>query len=196
MPGLIQNPEVAQRLQKRLGIRQGVVAPVVTDEVVPVVLVEDTFNVPDYSSTGRRRAMGVGSIGPSPGLYSIVGVVNPVASQVNLIVDRLWVSGDPANTDPVELKLTDIVFGFSQARGFVNDHIPGSPVGDVQANNGASPAGNAKILWRGIASVSPNVIDVSFVIRPGRALYVVTRGFAPLGELNASFLWDEVTVAP
>jgi len=195
---LIQSPEFGQRLTRRFNLRgDRAIAPTLSPEVMPVVIVDDVFNVPDWKQTDRRACAGGNDASGAPGAFPGAYLSNPAASGV-IVLPRLIV------LNVVGWSGEDVVIGtystvpaltVTASPGYLNRHVLGTPTG-VIGKIADGPGPDARV-----AIYVPNDGETfqfslaGMVLPPGFALGTSFLSTGANG-MRASFLWDEIQRPP
>lgn len=86
---LIQRADLAERFRRAFGLRGSSSLGTVSDELVPVVLVEDLTG-PSIDIGYPRLAFGQDQLNASVGEISEIFLVNPPDSRVDVITSQIW----------------------------------------------------------------------------------------------------------
>lgn len=111
---VIQNPELLQRVTKRLGVLQQHIVPTINEGVQIVVTLDDLAAASAWQGdavpfSGSMQAI-AGTLHPGNGIE----LINPASTRVAALIEQLWISADTTDGFPA-LGATLVTFGISSA---------------------------------------------------------------------------------
>ena len=88
--GLVQRPDLPERIRRAFGLREPGVGATISPEIVPVVLVDDLTG-PSIDEGYPRTALARMVNPAAAGLYSTAIIVNPPESRVDVLISSFWI---------------------------------------------------------------------------------------------------------
>ena len=188
----IQDADITAKLVKRFGLKAGSIAPTLSPELVPVVLVADLTSPVEESSAYMRVAMGTAVI---PGVAAKFGqsqLFNPKKSGVVAMVEVVDVSIETAG--PAQITTHDTAVGSAVSTvAFRDRRIPGLPATQVRSQTDAGVPGST--IWTGELPAAEVIrIPIAMILGPGNGLVFANSRLDD--DLRVSWSWFERAVLP
>lgn len=184
---VIQRPDLVQKLRAAYGIITGSVGSTLSDEIVPVVIVEDVTS-PDTVSTGHPLdAAGSSSSAAAVGFISKVGLQNPVGSELDLFLEYIHFMTS------VSIVLTvrkGVIAASPNAgiRGFRDLRVIGSPVGITWDENGTGTLGTQIETVNAVSG--DTFLPLGYTLAPGDSIHA--QGVNTNAAIqDVHFYWSE-----
>ena len=131
---IINRPDLVEKLRAAFGVITGQIGGTISDEIIPVVIVENVDG-PDVVSTQHPvTAIGHSDSAAAVGFFSKVGLQNPVDSGIDIFVERLAYMA--AGNQSASLR-TGVIAASPNAglQSFLDLRVVGNPVGIVWDEN-------------------------------------------------------------
>jgi len=147
MCALIQRADLVEKLRAQFGVVQGQIGGTLSDELVPVVIVDDVSGPDVVSSQHPLNAIGSSSSAAAVGFFSKVGLQNPEGSGVDIFVEYMLMK----STTDVTQTLRQSAIAVSPNAGvktFLDNRAEGNPVGITWDENATVSLGIELIALR------------------------------------------------
>lgn len=183
-------------LNKLLSMKEGAPAPSLSSDIVPTIQLEG--DRPEYAFLGgvRLAAGFVGVAAGGAGNRSVAKLVNPAASGVLVVIEKIVVHSTVASKTFVIR--TGTTGGATATGSRVRDARWGFmvPAALVQSVNGAAVNGQILSFWPGQSNGTATAafIDTAFVLPPGTDI-AIEPGVDNEG-VSAGFFWRERAIEP
>ena len=167
----IQDPTIPRKLARRFGIKGEEVAPFLSPEIVPIVVVADLSTPQEEDTDYQRSGWGAEVIGGTVGNQSHVQLFNPAGSGAIIHVEAVLVTIDTAGV--IRLVQYDAALTTLSAQIAWRDRrISGAPSAEVriQDNNGA--LGSIRGLAR-LPAAEGALIPLDVTLSPSEGVLVV-----------------------
>lgn len=183
----IQVPEIARKLQRRLGTDGPAPVHTVGPELVPVVLVED-FTTPTPEDTGfERMCLGYSGIAAEAAKYAHAGIFIPSGSGLVAHVEAAMITHEGAGW--LELRTYDAAaLSSTGTKAFRDRRITGSPAAVIAGQNNATQLGTFVAAFEvpGDESIQ---IPIDVVIGDGQGILLTSPTVDK--DINAAIYWRE-----
>jgi hypothetical protein len=195
----LQAVHIHDRLRRGLGFQGGNPVSVMSDELVPVVIVDDVTRYPNKASGIRTTICGLQGAASINNSY--ISVYNPAESRTRIVIDRLW-SGEAFSTRWISKVQGTSGIGIVNAFYLPRDEGVTTAVtyGGVAVfryeDNGTAPSfvnGFLSLLTGGSAGSAVDPIDIGVSLGPNERFIYAAAG---AGQTSVAVQVTEFDPAP
>lgn len=185
---LIQRADLVEKIRALFGVTQGSVGNQLVDEIIPVVIVEDVSGPDQVSTQHPLRAIGSSDSAAAVGFFSKVGLQNPVDSQVDLFLERIYISSQANGAINIR---TSVIAASPNAgvKQWKDGRVDGNPIGIIWDENATVSLGTI-VTSNVLLANTGKPIELGLTLAPGESVHVQGAA-ANLALFSQTFHWIE-----
>jgi len=185
---IVNRPDLVEKLRAAFGVLRGQVGATLSDELVPVVIVEDVSG-PDVVST-QHPVTALGSSSSLAGgatFFSKVGLQNPVGSGIDIFVELVLIFATASSQATVR---TSAIAANPNAgiRQFLDRRVTGAPTGIIWDENATVSLGTEILEIRMIEGMFQ--VKLGMTLAPGDSIHTQPSS-ANAALQTVHYFWTE-----